>query len=146
MSDSQGSAPSTFWGEDVLTEMREGRSAVEAVAEITGKNPGRGRRQHTAFNVQGGTGHLVGAESIPVCGAAETNQAIFAIASRIDECAGLATGTGQDLLEVLPDLLDLVRQPCFSDKFRDMVVNIAARHGIPEHRWHAPDSYAVPFR
>ena len=73
-------------------------------------------------------------------------RAEFAIASRIDECAGLATGTGQDLFEILPDLQDLVRQPCFSDEFRDMVLNIAIWHGIPQHRWHAPDSYAVPVR
>ena len=75
-----------------------------------------------------------------------TGLAEFAIASRIDECAGLATGTGQDLLEILPDLQDFVRQPCFSDEFRDIVVNIATWHGIPEHRWHALDSHAVSGR
>lgn len=75
-----------------------------------------------------------------------TGLAEFAIASRIDECAGLATGTGQDLLEILPDLQDFVRQPCFSDEFRDMVANVATWHGIPEHRWHAPDSRGAPVR
>ncbi len=68
----------------------------------------------------------------------------FLAASRIDECAGLATGTGHDLLEFLPDLQDFVRQPCFSDEFRDMVANVATWHGIPEHRWHAPDSRGAP--
>ena len=75
-----------------------------------------------------------------------TGLAEFAIASRIDECAGLATGTGRDLLEILPDLQDFVRQPCFSDEFRDMVASIATWHGILQHRWHALDSRGAPAR
>lgn len=78
MSASQGSAPSTFWGEEVLALMRGGRVAAEAVAEITGKDPGRGHRQLAALDVQGGTGHFTGAESIPVWGAAKADQAVAA--------------------------------------------------------------------
>ena len=56
--------------------MREGRSA--AVAKIISKDSGRGHRQLTALDVQGGTGHFTGAESILFCGAAEANQAVAA--------------------------------------------------------------------
>ncbi|EYD76418.1 hypothetical protein Rumeso_01976 [Rubellimicrobium mesophilum DSM 19309] len=66
----------------------------------------------------------------------------FAIASRISECANLAREIGRDLLDLLPDLPDFVRQPCFSDEFRDMVADIAAWHGIPEHRWTSPEMWA----
>ena len=59
----------------------------------------------------------------------------FAIATRISECANLAREMKQDLLDLLPDLPDLVRQPCFSAEFRDLVAHIATWHGIPEHRW-----------
>ena len=78
MSASQGSAPSTFWGEEVLALMREGRPAAEAVAEVTGQDPGRGHRQLAALDPRGGTGHFTGRESIPVCGAAEAEQAVAA--------------------------------------------------------------------
>ena len=61
------------------------------------------------------------------------------IASRIDECAELAHSMEQDIVDLLPDLSDLVQQPCFSDEFRRMVSNIATWHGIPEHRWNTAD-------
>ena len=66
----------------------------------------------------------------------------FAIASRIDECAGLAEEMDQDLLDLLPDLPYFVRQPCFSDEFREMVAHIATWHGVPEHRWSVSDVQA----
>jgi len=64
----------------------------------------------------------------------------FAIASRIDECGNLAGEMDQDLLDLLPDLPDFVRQPCFSVEFRDMVLRIATWHGIPAHRWSAVEA------
>jgi hypothetical protein len=64
----------------------------------------------------------------------------FAIASRIDECGNLAAEMEQDLLDLLPDLPEFVRQPCFSDEFRDMILHIATWHGIPEHRWAAAEA------
>lgn len=78
MSASQGSAPSTFWGEEVLALMRDGRPAAEAVAEATGADPGRGHRQLSALDPQGGTGHFTGADSLPICGAAEAEGAVAA--------------------------------------------------------------------
>ena len=59
------------------------------------------------------------------------------IASRIDECANLASELQQDLLDLLPDLPEFVQQPCFSDEFRDIVAQIAIQHRIPEHHWSA---------
>jgi hypothetical protein len=69
----------------------------------------------------------------------------FAIASRIDECGNLAGEMDQDLLDLLPDLPAFVRQPCFSDEFRDMVLHIATWHGVPEHRWSAAEALCGPL-
>lgn len=66
LSASQGTAPSTFWGEDVLTAMQRGLGAREAVAAITGADPGRGHRQLAALDPRGGTGAFTGAESMQV--------------------------------------------------------------------------------
>ncbi len=63
----------------------------------------------------------------------------FAIANRIDASAELAGAMDQELLDLLPDLPDLVRQPCFSDEFRDVVAHIVTWHGIPDHRWSVPE-------
>jgi uncharacterized Ntn-hydrolase superfamily protein len=66
VSASQGTFPSTLWGEDVLQLMREGRPAAAAVAEVTGPDPGRGHRQLSAIDPAGGTGAFTGAESVAV--------------------------------------------------------------------------------
>ena len=76
--------------------------------------------------------------------ASDLNELI--IATRIDDAAGLAKAMDRDILDLLPDLGDFVRQPCFSDEFREMVANIATWHGIPEHRWNAPDGQALGLR
>lgn len=68
LSASQGSAPSTLWGEDVLAAMGGGRTAAEAVSEITGADPGRAHRQLAALDLAGGTAAFTGASSIPACG------------------------------------------------------------------------------
>ena len=60
MSASQGAAPSTFWGEEVLTAMHMGQTASEAVATITGADPGRSDRQLAALDLNGGTGSFTG--------------------------------------------------------------------------------------
>lgn len=65
LSASQGTAPSTFWGEDVLRAMRDGSSAPEAVASITGADPGRGHRQLSALDLAGRTAGFTGAASVP---------------------------------------------------------------------------------
>jgi hypothetical protein len=70
----------------------------------------------------------------------------LAVAHRIDGSAELASAMEQDLLDILPDLPDLIRQPCFSAEFRDTVAHIATWHAIPEHRWSASDAHAEVVR
>ncbi|MBY6003697.1 DUF1028 domain-containing protein [Salipiger bermudensis] len=65
LSASQGTAPSTFWGEDVLRAMRDGSSAREAVASITSADPGRGHRQLSALDLSGRTAGFTGDASVP---------------------------------------------------------------------------------
>jgi hypothetical protein len=64
-----------------------------------------------------------------------SNLVELVIANRIDGCAELAGQMDHDVTDLLPDLPYFVRQPCFSPELRDMVAEIAAWHGIPEHRW-----------
>lgn len=65
MSASQGAAPSTFWGEDVLTEMRNGSRAEEAVGKVTASDSGRAYRQLTALDLNGQTGAFTGSSNEP---------------------------------------------------------------------------------
>jgi uncharacterized Ntn-hydrolase superfamily protein len=53
MSASQGAAPSTMWGEDVLEMMRAGTDAETAVARLTGSDHGRSWRQLAAIGRSG---------------------------------------------------------------------------------------------
>ena len=48
MSASQGAAPSTFWGEDVLFRMAAGETARTAVGAVTASDSGRAFRQLAA--------------------------------------------------------------------------------------------------
>lgn len=65
MSASQGAAPSTFWGEDVLAEMRNGIGAAEAVDRITAADNGRDYRQLTALDLTGQAGAFTGESNEP---------------------------------------------------------------------------------
>lgn len=76
LSASQGSLPSTMWGTDVLSLMRQGRPANDAVAEIVGGDSGRDERQLAALDPRGGTGHFTGAHSIETAGARETRNTV----------------------------------------------------------------------
>ncbi|WP_439123910.1 DUF1028 domain-containing protein [Marivita sp.] len=69
MSASQGSLPSTMWGTDVLTLMRAGMSAANAVNQITSADSGRAERQLAALDPMGATGHFTGDNSIAVADA-----------------------------------------------------------------------------
>ncbi|WP_322866868.1 DUF1028 domain-containing protein [Aquicoccus sp. G2-2] len=53
LSASQGAAPSTFWGEDVLTEMRNGTDAATAIQRTTNADTGRAYRQLAALDLSG---------------------------------------------------------------------------------------------
>ena len=71
MSASQGTAPSTLWGEEVLTAMKTGASAAEAVAAVTGPDTGRAHRQLAALDPAGGTGVFTGTKSVGHAGEVE---------------------------------------------------------------------------
>lgn len=79
LSASQGSLPSTMWGEDVLTHMRGGVTASEAVATVTAPDEGRHHRQLAALDPSGGTGAFTGSASLA---AARAHQAASLV------CAG----------------------------------------------------------
>ncbi|MEO8243520.1 MAG: DUF1028 domain-containing protein [bacterium] len=55
LSASQGAAPSTFWGEDVLTRMAAGAVAEAALAAVTAPDPGRDWRQLACLDPLGRT-------------------------------------------------------------------------------------------
>jgi uncharacterized Ntn-hydrolase superfamily protein len=63
MSASQGVAPSTFWGEDVLTLMREGVPPDEAIARIVRQDRGREWRQLSALSESGEGSAFTGARN-----------------------------------------------------------------------------------
>lgn len=65
MSASQGAAPSTFWGEDVLAAMRRGDQARQAVDAVTGADRGRAHRQLAALDLAGRTGAFTGTANEP---------------------------------------------------------------------------------
>ncbi|WP_306115321.1 MULTISPECIES: DUF1028 domain-containing protein [unclassified Roseovarius] len=65
MSASQGAAPSTFWGEDVLAAMRDGKDAVQAVDAVTAPDEGRDHRQLAALDLNGQTAAFTGASNEP---------------------------------------------------------------------------------
>lgn len=60
MSASQGAAPSTFWGEDVLRMMRDGVDARTAVERVTSADTGRDHRQLAALDLDGRAGAFSG--------------------------------------------------------------------------------------
>jgi len=63
MSASQGAAPSTFWGEEVLQHMRGGSDPAQAVAAVTGGDRGRRQRQLAALDLQGDAAAFTGEEN-----------------------------------------------------------------------------------
>lgn len=65
MSASQGASPSTFWGEEVIVEMRKGSNAPQAVEKVTAADRGREYRQLTALDLNGQTGAFTGTSNEP---------------------------------------------------------------------------------
>lgn len=78
MSASQGTAPSTLWGERVLNLMREGHPADGAVAETVVPDSGRDFRQLAALDPTGATAAFTGTRSVPACGHRNAPGAIVA--------------------------------------------------------------------
>lgn len=93
MSASQGAAPSTFWGEEVLDAMRGGRSATSAVAAVTAADAGRARRQLSALSPDGSGAIFTGASNT-----AETASLVFA--------GGVAAGNLLTSAQVVEHLVD----------------------------------------
>lgn len=65
MSASQGAAPSTFWGEAAIAEMRKGSNAAQAVRKVTAGDNGREYRQLTALDLNGQPGAFTGTSNEP---------------------------------------------------------------------------------
>ena len=68
LSASQGAAPSTFWGEDVLARMRGGATPEAAVAAVTAADPGREARQLAALGAEGDGAAFTGEHNTPARG------------------------------------------------------------------------------
>ena len=68
MSASQGAAPSTFWGEDVLFRMAAGETARTAVGMVTASDSGRAFRQLAALDRDGNTAAFTGSANTPQTG------------------------------------------------------------------------------
>lgn len=78
LSASQGTSPSTVWGEGVLHHMRNGMSPADAVQQTVSGDSGRDYRQLAAIGPAGGTAAFTGAQSVPACGHRQTDNVIVA--------------------------------------------------------------------
>ena len=93
MSASQGAAPSTFWGEDVLDAMAGGMDAGTAVTRVTGPDRGHDWRQLSALDPAGRAAAFTGIRNTP-----EMHSRIFA--------GGVAAGNmlaSKQVVEALAD-------------------------------------------
>jgi len=68
MSASQGAAPSTFWGEEVLQRMRDGSPLEQSVNDVTSRDRGRAYRQLAAIDLSGNAAAYTGEENQDVKG------------------------------------------------------------------------------
>ncbi len=68
ISASQGAAPSTFWGEEVLQLFREGVPSREAVSKVTRRDAGREARQLAALDRSGDAAAFTGRDNTPQMG------------------------------------------------------------------------------
>ena len=110
LSASQGSLPSTIWGTEVLSAMKVGRSAEEAIDGVVSTDAGRGHRQLAAIDPTGGVAAFTGEDSIPKAGSRGGPHVIVAgnllkSASVIDACfdsfAAASGGLGERLMTAL---------------------------------------------
>ena len=88
---SQGTAPSTFWRDEVLEFMGQGKSAEKALDSVVSSDVGRDHRQIIALDHKGCTAGFTGTDSVPWAG----HQAARSLA-----CAGNMIA-GQSVLESL---------------------------------------------
>lgn len=93
MSASQGAAPSTFWGEDVLRHMHGGTDVTRAVEQVTSRDKGREHRQLSALDLKGGTAAFTGSEN-------EDTKGSLAFSG------GIVAGNMLGGNDVLPEMMD----------------------------------------
>ena len=65
---SQGTSPSTFWRDDIIRRMYEGKSSRLAIDEATANDAGKGYRQVAAIDKNGLPAAFTGIESIQYAG------------------------------------------------------------------------------
>lgn len=75
---SQGTAPSTFWRDDVLRRLNGGHSSEAAVRTVTSADTGRDYRQLAALDRSGDTAAFTGARSIPYADAIAEDHLVVA--------------------------------------------------------------------
>lgn len=68
LSASQGKAPSTFWGEDVLTQIAAGMSIEAAMHAVIPDDPSSAQRQLSALTPSGKGGVFTGGDNTPEIG------------------------------------------------------------------------------
>lgn len=78
LSASQGSLPSTMWGNDVLALMKGGETAASAVRRIVEADAGRDERQLSALDPGGSTAAFTGANSIAAAGSRSARHVVVA--------------------------------------------------------------------
>ena len=66
ISASQGTRPSTLWGEDVIGQMADGVNAADAVVNVVAGDEGRNYRQLAALDTKGVGGIFSGSDNLPV--------------------------------------------------------------------------------
>ncbi|WP_395661077.1 DUF1028 domain-containing protein [Aestuariivirga sp.] len=76
MTASQGAAPSTMWGEDTLELMRDGMSAADAVAHVTGADSGNEWRQLAALDRRGHVASHTGRQNTEWHGSIEQDELV----------------------------------------------------------------------
>ena len=69
LSASQGTSPSTLWGDEVLARMKSGQPAQAAVEAVVAPDAGRAHRQLAALDPKGRTGFFSGTASVAWFGA-----------------------------------------------------------------------------
>lgn len=93
LSASQGAAPSVYWGDDTLSVMQWGATALDAVAQITQYDPGRDRRQLAVLDMHGQGATFDGSENTAT------------VDSRVFD-GGVAAGNMLSNADVVPAMID----------------------------------------
>lgn len=121
MSASQGAAPSTFWGEEVLHHMHSGTDATRAVEQVTSCDKGREHRQLSALDLKGGTAAFTGTEN-------EDTKGSLAFS------CGIVAGNMLGGNDVLPEMLDRFLKAELSFERRLLAALSAARDAGGDYR------------